>query len=182
MVQILGEALLVLTGPECKELVGCDDVLRTMLHGIVQMIVGQVHSSITLQHKFALLEICEPILHSPRLTEPSRQMIRKARLDLAQAWQGELVFKASRNSIPVWLVEMPERYITALRKIYSGESGYKEYLEILKAFGPTLRELFSYRPKAWATTSGFRTRFAFRDTFETFLLDIDYIPHQAQLQ
>ncbi|KAG8898292.1 hypothetical protein FRC00_003028 [Tulasnella sp. 408] len=57
-IRTLGEALKVLTGPESTGLVDCDGVLMNILHGIHQIIVSdQVQPKITLQHKFALLEV-----------------------------------------------------------------------------------------------------------------------------
>lgn len=86
MIRTLGEALKVLTGPECTGLADCDGVLTNMLRGIRQIVVsGQ--PNINLQNKFTLLEMCEPLMQSTHISETARQAIRKIRLALAQTWQ-----------------------------------------------------------------------------------------------
>ncbi|KIO32498.1 hypothetical protein M407DRAFT_18547 [Tulasnella calospora MUT 4182] len=184
IIQTLGEALAILTGPKRKELGDCDGVLTIMLHGIRRTIVGRVHPRITLQHRFALLEICERILHSPHLPETAQERIREIRRDMAEAWKQELTYRAtnSRHRIPVWLVDILERYIRGLQMIYPTDSGYDQYIEVLQAFGRPIRELFSYGPNAWANKAGFRTRFGFRKTFDAFLLNIDNMAHQSHAQ
>lgn len=65
-----------------------------LLYAIHRIVGDQAHSGITLRQKFALLEICEHVLHSPRLSETARQAIRKIRRDLAHAWQQEVMRRA----------------------------------------------------------------------------------------
>ncbi|KAG9045726.1 hypothetical protein FS837_005774 [Tulasnella sp. UAMH 9824] len=181
-IRTLGGALKVLTGPECTRIVDRDSVLMNVLGGIRQIVVSdQVQPMITLQHKFTLLEICEPIMQSPHLPEKARCAIRKIRLDLAQAWQQDFDSRVIYTGIPARQVDMLEKYLAGLRTIYPAE-GYHEYIEVLQAFGTPIRGLFSYTPHAWANTSGFKKRIAFRETFNNFVLHVDNMARQVQVR
>lgn len=63
-----------------------DQILMNMLQYVNQMITGD---RTDMERKFTLLEICEPVLQSPRVPEAPRETIRKIRLDLAQTWEQE---------------------------------------------------------------------------------------------
>lgn len=76
---------------------------------------------------------------------------------------------------------MLEQYHEKIVIIYPPGLGYHEYLEVLRAFDSPIRKLFSYSPRYWASRSGFKTRAAFREAFNTFVLHIDNMTRQAQV-
>ncbi|KAG8946494.1 hypothetical protein FRC04_011670 [Tulasnella sp. 424] len=180
MIQTLDKAFKVLTGPEGGDLVDGEAVLMNMLRGIRQIFVRS-QSSFTLHHKFALLEICEPILKSPRVSDAMREVIRDMRLDLSQAWQRKCALRAANKHITTRLVDMLEQYLAGLRPVYQADSGCNEYLEVLQAFGPGIRRLFSYDPKQWASTAGMRARIAFHKNFNAFVYDVDRLSRKIQV-
>ncbi|KAG8918765.1 hypothetical protein FRC01_001665, partial [Tulasnella sp. 417] len=179
MIQTLGNALKILTGPKSKRLVDRDNVMTNILHGIRQIIIAKVQPNITLQNKFALLEICEPIMRSPRLPEAARRTIRRIRVDLAQTWKEEYDSRVIYTGIPTRPVDMLEKYLAGLKRIYPAEE-YREYIEVLQAFGPAIRRLFRYSPNAWVSRKGFKRRIAFHESFNNYVLDIDNMARQVK--
>ncbi|KAG8971486.1 hypothetical protein FRC05_011059 [Tulasnella sp. 425] len=183
MIQTLDKAFKTLTGLECSSLVDCDGVLMNILKGVRQIIVVNRDQShiITLQHKFALLEICEPVLRSLRVSDGARQAIRNIRVDLAKAWQREFTFRATHTTIPARFVDMLKNYLAGLRTIYQADPGYHECLDVLRAFSPPIRQLFSYDPSTWANRDGWRKRIAFHKYFNAFVFDIDELSGRIQV-
>lgn len=75
---------------------------------------------------------------------------------------------------------MLEEYLDGLRPVYRADSGCNEYLEVLQAFGPGIRKLFSYDPKLWSFT-GMRARIAFHKSFNAFVYDVDRLSRKIQV-
>lgn len=88
----LREAFDVLVGPDSSDHPDLDHILVNMLQYVDKMTTS---ASTQTECEFALLALCEPILHGVRVPEAALQAIRRTRSNLAQVWERECQVRAA---------------------------------------------------------------------------------------
>ncbi|KIO16160.1 hypothetical protein M407DRAFT_34206 [Tulasnella calospora MUT 4182] len=176
---ILLEALEVIVAPAFKFLSYHKPLFICLLSCIDQTITTEsTPERLTIEQTFSLLKLCEPILQSPHLPETVEQIIRKARLSVADSWQQECAV-LRKGPISDRVINVLVQYTAKIRAIHPAQSGCHERINILRVFGPPTRRLLDYSNGDWQRDAC-EKRFALMKTFNEYVEEVDQTSRQMQ--
>ncbi|KAG8929122.1 hypothetical protein FRC01_004833 [Tulasnella sp. 417] len=138
--------------------------LRCVNQCVSQDLYGAVFS---VKRRFSLLEVCERIRQSPQLSGAAPQEIQNIRTGVAKAWSLE----CSRG-VATWDIELFQSYMAMIKTIHPPESGHYERVDILRAFGPSIREVLSHPWRKWSSAAD-PLRFTLIDTFNEIVHEVN---------